>query len=717
MYKINFGEPIHVHFIGIGGISMSGLADILFSKGFIYAETGVEEHFSTIENISIAYLKSFGYDEEDESKTPLQVARERQKSINFSTVKPPLMDDITLRKTIFDIFNNSNALKSYISDNSKILNKFVWNDLKLFCGTSSDLRYNLISRLDNSKTTLGECALAILLATPTDDISELMDRQDIIEHCLDNETLVKNFNHYLDLFKNIEQNFLSFWSKTDPIYNQAYQYFLLNKFYFKNKNWNKKTLLLEGKKRIFGDFSFLGSILMPFSFTFYTNAKGNGFWENFIWSVTHGSCTIFGAFDNLLMQYPAQMDGLSYLNIPMGLIQFFFFYNAIERFKDDKNLLKNIAFRLNDVKTFLYIITKIENEVAINPDLNKNFGNKLDGIRKLISLSQSGKTEFGRSLKTLKELPLYDMNYFFNNTGKLLACFQIFIENKNLFCDAIYELGQVDAFLSTANLIRKSTLYNDDHTYVFAKYLNKVMSKNTPYLKARDLWNPFLDARIAIGNEIEFGDTSSTNLKTMILTGPNAGGKSTYIVGLEINILLSQVFGIAAADEFILTPFSKINSYIEVRDDISAGKSLFMAEVDRVQKHIDILDTLKPNEFAFTIFDEPFRGTNPYEGAAVEYSVLEALSNYKNCLNIVATHYPMIMLLEEKKHERGFRNYKVFISRDPKTKDIIYHYKIVPGRATQSIAIDILEKYGYDKKLLQRARDILENPGKYDASF
>ena len=77
----------------------------------------------------------------------------------------------------------------------------------------------------------------------------------------------------------------------------------------------------------------------------------------------------------------------------------------------------------------------------------------------------------------------------------------------------------------------------------------------------------------------------------------------------------------------------------------------------------------------------------------------------------------MIMLLEEKKHEFGFRNYKVFISRDDNKNNIIYHFKIVPGRATQSIAIDILEKYGYAPELLVRARDIVNNPTKYEAGF
>ena len=687
-----------------------------FSVNFAFAGEGSDKSFVSIKNISNAYLKSFGFNEEDGDVLPIQAARDRQKKVDYSTVKPPVMDDVILRRTIFDIYENSPRTTEFVRNNSSVLNKFAWNDLKLFYGTTSDLQFSLLSRINNTKTTIGECALAVLLATPTADIEELMARQEVINSFLTMDVVRDNVNHYIELYKKIEQSFISFWSKTDPIYNQAYNDFLVKKFFFKNKRFNNSKFFLEAYKRIKYD---LFSIALPFidqpliaGFFFGGMSDQTRFFPFVLSNVPVVSSVLsFTNFNGKVSLF----DKL--FSIGGSMINLLRIYNSIENLKEDKNLLKSLALRLNDVKTFLFVITKIENIITSNESLNSTLGNKIVAIRNLIELGNNGKTGLGRFLKTLKSLPLYDMNFFFNNTGKLLACFNFFVNNKHLFDDAIYELGQIDAFFSIADLIKKSTNYNDVHTYNFTKFLNKKMSNSTPYLNIKEMWNPFLDSRIAIGNNIEFGENSASGLKTMILTGPNAGGKSTFIVGLGISILLSQVFGIAPADEFILTPFGKVNSYIEVRDDISTGKSLFMAEVDRVQSHIDILDNLKPNEYSFTIFDEPFRGTNPYEGAAVEYSVLEALSKYKNTFNIVATHYPMIMLLEEKKHELGFRNYKVFISRDPEKNDIIYHFKIVPGRATQSIAIDILEKYGYAPELLARAKDIVNNPTKYEAGF
>ena len=172
----------------------------------------------------------------------------------------------------------------------------------------------------------------------------------------------------------------------------------------------------------------------------------------------------------------------------------------------------------------------------------------------------------------------------------------------------------------------------------------------------------------------------------------------------------------APGKEITLTPFNKINTYIEVKDDISEGKSAFVAEVDRSLYQYGILKNLKENEFSFSIFDEPFRGTNPMEGAAVEYSILEKIGKFKNNLNIVTTHYPVMTLLEDKNFNLGFRNFKVYITKD-ENKKIKFTYKIIPGRSKQNIAIDILAQTGYKNDILLYAKKIVKNPKLYETRF
>jgi DNA mismatch repair protein MutS len=388
---------------------------------------------------------------------------------------------------------------------------------------------------------------------------------------------------------------------------------------------------------------------------------------------------------------------------------------GINNYLEYSSVLRNLALRMADVQTFLLTITQVSQGVAASPDLEATFGQHLTAVRQLLTRSKE-KSALGRLFTYIGELQLNDWSYFFNNAGKLLAAYKLFVEHQDAFTDAMYEIGLLDAYLSFATLMQEASTYNGEHAYVFAQFLDRAQ-RPKPYIKIEDMWNPFLDSKQAVGNSLEMDAAAVKGTRTVILTGPNAGGKSTFLTGVTHTLLLAHVMGIGPAGKMVITPFNKINTYIDMADDIAAGKSLFMTEVDRAQKHIQILKNLQPDEFSFTIFDEPFSGTNPTEGAAAEYSILESLANYTNSLTMVATHYPLVMLLEERAGNKGFANYKVYITRQGANRKLNYTYKIIPGRSTQAIAIDILEEQGYDTKLLARAREIIKHPERYQAKF
>jgi DNA mismatch repair protein MutS len=389
-------------------------------------------------------------------------------------------------------------------------------------------------------------------------------------------------------------------------------------------------------------------------------------------------------------------------------------YTGLSNYLEYSAVLRNLALRMADVQTFVLTARQVSKTIAAIPALEERYGKHLTAVRELLAKSQEN-TELGRLIGYLQKLPFKDWSYFFNNAGKLLAAHKLFVEHKDAFADAMYEIGLLDSYLSFATLIQEANNYNSEHAYVFAQFLDRTQ-KTKPYIKIEDMWNPFLDSKQAVGNNLEM-DAMPGGTRNMILTGPNAGGKSTFLTGMTHTLLLAHVMGIGPASKIVLTPFNKINTYIDSADDIAAGKSLFMAEVDRAQKHIKLLKNLQADEFSFTIFDDLFNGTNPIEGAAAEYSILEALADYTNSLTAVATHYPMVMLLEEKAAGKGFANYKVYITRQGASRKLNYTYKIVPGRSTQAIAIDILEEQGYDTELLTRAREIIEHPEQYQFNF
>jgi DNA mismatch repair protein MutS len=389
-------------------------------------------------------------------------------------------------------------------------------------------------------------------------------------------------------------------------------------------------------------------------------------------------------------------------------------YQGISNYLEYSSVLRNLALRMADVQALVVAATEVSECVAASPTLEAMYGARLINMRGLLAQAQEN-TELGKLVHYLQTLPYSHWAYFFNNAGKLLASHELFTAHKDAFADAMYELGELDVFVSMATLMKEAQDRAADHAYVFTEFLDR-SQKNKPYIKLEDMWNIFLDATVAVGNSVVM-DADAGGASNIILTGPNAGGKSTFLTGVTASLLLSQTFGIAPAKEVVVTPFDKINTSIDTTDDIAAGKSLFMAEVDRAQKHISLLSKLQQDEFSFSIFDEPFSVTNPTEGAAAEYSILEAIADYTNTLNIVATHYPIVMLLEKNCPEKGFVNYKVYITHQGAEKKLNYTYKVVPGRSNQAIAIDILEEQGYDIKLLKRTREIIEHPERYRSTF
>ena len=152
---------------------------------------------------------------------------------------------------------------------------------------------------------------------------------------------------------------------------------------------------------------------------------------------------------------------------------------------------------------------------------------------------------------------------------------------------------------------------NSANKFCFANF--KESNKNNPFLSLDNIWHPYLEGNI-IKNNIVLGKYLDYDYNNIIITGANASGKSTFIKTVVISILLSQTLTISCATNAILTPFSVINTYLNI-PDCKGKESLFEAEMNRSKKYIEKLINIQKNEFAFVVMDEIFSSTNPEEGA------------------------------------------------------------------------------------------------------
>lgn len=693
----------------------------------------VEGPSSRATQLADRYLKSFV---EDVKPLPevSQVKATKASDIDISDIH------LSPRAKRAVVFNEIFAKSSYYQDQYKqtgdLLNQYTWNDLHLFCGTTTTPTYHFLSRINKTITVLGEGALASLISAPIANLELLVQRQQFIAFLCQDAQLYNDLRSEFQRYQASEAAMLSFWTETDPLYTKAYSTYLTRLFYTNSAASNKSASVLQTKKvwlrdiwNIYANYIWYPLIGLPITEIIYqstSRAAGQKVSRWAVYSSFYPSCVpIWNIFDvsqqlanpQKLANYRLSASNnkiLLYIDPTLiTLHSFWQYYKGYRNYQEYAGVLQNLALRMADLQTFWMTLKKVYALVQQNPNLAANYGAQLEPIKALLARANES-SEVGNLLGYIETLPLRSWSYLWDHAGKLLASYKLFLDHKAVFHDAMYALGALDALLSIATLIKETAAMHGPHSYTFVKLLPP-HAYAKPRLALVEMWNPMLDPTTAIGNDVTMDGANRT--QNIILTGPNAGGKSTFLTGVATAVLLSQTFGIAPAKSCELTPFSKISTYIDITDDIAAGKSLFLAEVDRFQSHVKLLKGLKKQEFSFTIFDEPFSGTNPVEGAAAEYSVLNYIAQYSNALTIVATHYPVVMLLEQREPQKGFKNYKVFIKPIGKDGEIHYTYKVIPGAAHQTIAIDILAAQGYATEMLQQARDIINHPERYRKSF
>ena len=193
---------------------------------------------------------------------------------------------------------------------------------------------------------------------------------------------------------------------------------------------------------------------------------------------------------------------------------------------------------------------------------------------------------------------------------------------------------------------------------------------------------------------------------TMVITGPNGSGKSTHIKAIMESIIMAQTFGIAFASEMTLTPFTYLTTYLNI-PDCQGKESLFQAEMSRCHKFLGDMDEHEKDRhiqgklypmFSFNIIDEIFVSTNYKEGMSAAGAVINKLSKYNKCLNIVITHFDLKDVCKDNV------DYKYFTIDD----DLECDYKIRDGVNDKHMALKLLKKKGFDNELVDEATEIYE---------
>ena len=188
--------------------------------------------------------------------------------------------------------------------------------------------------------------------------------------------------------------------------------------------------------------------------------------------------------------------------------------------------------------------------------------------------------------------------------------------------------------------------------------------------------------------------------KSMIITGPNASGKTTTLKAVLINVIFSQQFGVGFYETAEFKPFDSILCYLNI-PDTSGRDSLFQAEARRCK---EILDCVKENadKTHFCVFDELYSGTNPEEAVSSATAFMKYLLKNKNVYCMLTTHYTKVCRSLEKTQKDNVENFHMTTKRE-KSGKVKFLYSLKPGISTVKGGFNVLSSMDYPEEILQAA--------------
>ncbi|MBQ3946277.1 MAG: DNA mismatch repair protein MutS [Alphaproteobacteria bacterium] len=199
-----------------------------------------------------------------------------------------------------------------------------------------------------------------------------------------------------------------------------------------------------------------------------------------------------------------------------------------------------------------------------------------------------------------------------------------------------------------------------------------------------------------VANDCDFSQTSFVS----ILTGPNMGGKSTYLRQNAIIIIMAQIGSFVPADYAKIGVVDRIFSRVGASDDISSGRSTFMIEM------IETATILQnATEKSFVILDEIGRGTSTYDGLAIAWAVIEDIITRIKTRTIFATHYHELNGLKATQPNVKFLSVTV----QEWNSQIVFLHKIKEGFTDKSYGINVASLAGFPKNVVNRAEEILKS--------
>ncbi len=543
-----------------------------------------------------------------------------------------------------DLHHLKVATKIYSKDYLKFDSNAIIN-LELTRTLRSDSRENsLLWLLDKCKTAMGSRYLKTNIENPYTDLKKINRRLDIVS-CLSCEFLIRDdLKKYLDEVYDLER--------------------LASRIVYGNMN-AKDMLQLKSSIKYFSN---INDILEKIKYNNKLVVMDD----------------LYSLLDKSILEDPA-------LTLHEGVL-------IKEGYSKELDELKSISSGSKD------FIIQLENDERQRTGIkNLKVGyNKVFGYYIEVSKGQLGlvKDEFNYIRKqTLSNCERFitpllkeKENIILGAEEKIINLeYKLFMDIREIVKRYVKDLQNNAKIISEVDMLQSFSYVSDSNNYVRPNF-NK--DGNVKIIGAR---HPTIELKLKekyVPNDI----IMDKNCSTLLITGPNMAGKSTYMRLYALIVIMAQIGCFVPATTCDIPIFDKIFTRIGASDDLIGGKSTFMVEMQEAENAIS-----EATKNSLILFDELGRGTATYDGMALAQSILEYIHNNIGAKLVFSTHYHELTSLD--KDLKHLKN--IHVSAKEEEGNVVFLHKVLNGPSDKSYGVNVAKLAKLPDSLIERANEIL----------
>jgi DNA mismatch repair ATPase MutS len=339
---------------------------------------------------------------------------------------------------------------------------------------------------------------------------------------------------------------------------------------------------------------------------------------------------------------------------------------------------KKIIYKLEAFKYIIKIVKHAELIMKEEIEELKEYNEKLMEALKSIKGVKNASFNSGKNATDMGVMMEYVSIIFLSDLINYEKMSDMLIEKSKEFKIIFEAIGAVDSYIAIA-------AYRERIKEYVTPELIKCSNKSEQISVFKDINHPLM--KESVSNSIDISDS-------ILITGSNASGKSTFLKTLAINIIFAQTIYTCLAKEFKCCYF-KLYTSMALKDNIFNNESYYIAETKSLKR---IIDSLNEDIPTICFVDEILRGTNTVERISASSQVLKYLT-LNNCVCVSATHDVELTHILEK----YFDNYH--FQENIIGNEIIFDYKVHEGRSTTQNAIKLLGILGYSNDIVEKAQE------------